>query len=205
MMRRIAVCVVSLVLSAPVWAQEQDKQKGQESQPASGGSGMVMDLDKMGPWTRKPTNEAKTRKEIEAFFKEEEAIMKKRDVQAALDRVDFPTYWVTDDSKGVPKEETYDRQKLEAMMNDMFKQMPEDAKMVQKPTITVLSDSLAVYTNDFTMTGGGKKHSGRNAGLVVKRDGKWKWKTMYEAGWGDAPPTGVGGSGMPEEYEEPRK
>ncbi|MCP3136240.1 nuclear transport factor 2 family protein [Pyxidicoccus xibeiensis] len=204
MMRRIAVCLASLVLSAPVWAQEQDKQQDRESPPASGGSGMVMDLEKMGPWTRKPTNEAKTKKEIEAFFKEEDVIMQKRDVQAALARVDFPSYWVTDDSKGVPKEETYDRQKMEEMMKSMFAQMPPDAKMKQKPTITVLSDSLATYTNDFTMTAGGKQYKGRNAGVVVKRDGQWKWKTMYEAGWGDMPPQGVGGSGKPEDYEEPK-
>lgn len=199
MMRRIAVCIVSLVLGAPVWAQDTEYPQ------ATGGSGAPMDLSKVGPWTRKPTNEAKTRKEIEAFFKEEDAIMKKRDVQASLARVDYPVFWATDDSKGIPMGEVYDRQKHEAMVRDMFQQMPADTQMTQKPTITVLSDSMATFTNDFTMTVGGKKYSGRNAGLVVKRDGQWKWKAMYEAGWGDAPEPGVGGSGMPEGYVPPKK
>jgi hypothetical protein len=84
----------------------------------------------------------------------------------------------------------------------MFEQMPADIQVTHKPTITVLSDSLATYTDDFTITTGGKKYSGRNAGLLVKRDGQWKWKTMYEAGWGDVPTTGVGGSGMSEDPEK---
>ncbi|MFP2905603.1 hypothetical protein ACLESD_11205 [Pyxidicoccus sp. 3LFB2] len=201
MVRRIAVCLVLLGLGAPVWAQDQ------ESRPATEGSGapMAMDPSKMGPWTRKPANEAKVRKEIEAFFKEEDAIMKKRDVEASLARMDFPFFGVTDDSKGVPKAEMYDRQMQEQMVRSMLEQMPPDTKMTNKPTITVLSDSLATFTNDFTMTMGGKTYRGKNAGLVVKRDGQWKWKAMYEAGWGDAPPMGVGGSGMPEGYEQPKK
>jgi hypothetical protein len=198
MMHRIAVCLVSLVLTTPVWAQDQ------ESLPATGGSGASMDMSKMGPWTRKPTNEAKTRKEIEAFFKEEEAIMKRRDFDAGLARVDFPIFMATDDSKGVPKAETYDRQKYAEMMKPMFDQMPADMQMTQKTTITVLSDSLATFTCDFTMSAGKEKHSGRNGGLLVKRDGQWKWKALYEAGWGDYPPSAVGGSGMPENPEKPK-
>ncbi|WP_164018973.1 hypothetical protein [Pyxidicoccus trucidator] len=199
MMRRIAVCLALLVVGAPVWAQET------ESPPATGGSGGPMDPSKMGPWTRKPANEAKVKKELEAFFKEEEAVMKKRDVQAALARIDFPFFWVTDDSKGVPKSETNDRQKMEVVMKDMFEQTPADTQMANKPNITVLSDSLATYTNDFTMTTGGKTYRGKNSGLVVKRDGQWKWKAMYEAGWGDIPPPAVGGSGMPEGHEKPKQ
>ncbi|MFY0522206.1 hypothetical protein ACN28I_03000 [Archangium gephyra] len=200
MVRRIAVCLVSLLLTTPVWAQEQ------QSPPESGGgSGMATDMSKMGPWTRKPTNEAKTRKEIEAFFKEEEALMKRRDFEGGLARMDFPVVMATDDSKGVPMAETYDRQRYTEMMRPMFEQMPADMQMTHKPTITVLSDSLATFTDDFTITTGGKKYSGRNGGLLVKRDGQWKWKTMYEAGWGDMPASGVGGSGTAGESEPPKK
>ena len=71
------------------------------------------------------------------------------------------------------------------MMKPFFENMPKDSKMTHKPTITVLSDSLAnVVLDDFTMTIGKQKMSGRNAGLLVKRDGQWKWKVMVEAGWG---------------------
>ncbi len=197
MMHRIAVCLVSLVLTAPVWAQDQ------QSPPAKGGSGMHVDTAKMGPWTRKPTNEAKIRKEIEAFFKEEEAIMKRRDFDAGIARVDFPIFMATDDSKGVPHAEQFDRQRYVEMMKPMFDEMPADMQMTRKTTITVLSDSLATYTCDFTTTSGKEKLSGRNSGLLVKRDGQWKWKAMYEAGWGDYPATGVGGSGVQESPKKP--
>lgn len=200
MMRRIAVCLALLVLGAPGWAQDTEYP-----QQGTGGSGAPMDMSRMGPWTRKPANEARVRKEVEAFFKEEDAIMKNRDVQAALARMDFPFFWATDDSQGVPQGETYDRQRQEAMVRSMFEQMPADVRMTQKPTITVLSDSLATFTNDFTLTTGGKKYSGRNSGLVVKRDGQWKWKAMYEAGWGDYPPPAVGGSGRPEGQKQPKQ
>ncbi len=201
MMRRIAVCLVSLVLAGPAWAQDTDSPP-----PATGGSASAMDMSKMGPWTRKPANEAKIRKEVEAFFKEENTLMKNRDVQASLARTDFPFFWATDDSKGVPTGQPVDRQQQEQMVKDMFAQMPPDAKVTQKPTITVLSDSLATFTNDYTLTMGGKTYRGRNAGLVVKQDGQWKWKAMYEAGWGDAsPPQGVGGSGAPQNSEKPQQ
>jgi hypothetical protein len=199
MMRRIAVCLVSLVLTAPVWAQDQETQ---EPSPATGGAGTPMDMSKMGPWTRKPTNEAQTRKEVEAFIKEEDAIMKRRDFEASIARNDFPVFFTTDDSKGIPKSEQYDRQKFTEMMKPMYEQMPADMKTNHKLDIKVLSDSLVVYTDDYTTTTGGKKYPGRNSGLLVKRDGQWKWKTFVEAGWGDTPSPAVGGSGMPEEQKK---
>lgn len=196
MMRRIAVCLVSLVLTAPAWAQEQQSTKSSKSTSATGGSGMQVDMSKMGPWTRKPTNESQTKKEIEAFIKEEDALMKKRDLEASLARIDFPVFMATDNSKGVPKAETFDRQQYTDMMRPMVEQTPTDLKLDHKLDITVLSDSLVTVNDHYTMTGGGQKHEGRNSALLVKRDGNWKWKAMIEPGWGDLPSTGVGGSGM---------
>ncbi|QRK10934.1 hypothetical protein JQX13_13175 [Archangium violaceum] len=199
MMRRIAVCLVSLVLTSPVWAQGQEQE---HAPAATGGSGIPMDMSRMGPWTRKPTHEAKTRKEIEAWVKEGDAIMKRRDFEAELARADFPVYMLTDDSKGVPMAETYDRQQYVQMMKPMYEQMPSDIQMNHKLGITVLSDSLANLTDDYTMTMGGQKYSGRNAGLLVKRDGQWKWKAFSEAGWGDMPQAAVGGSGTHGDQEK---
>ena len=199
MMRRIAVCLVSLVLTTPVWAQNQQTQK---PTPATGGAGMPMNMSEMGPWTRKP-NEAKTRKEIEAFIKEQDAITKRRDFDAELARADFPVFMATDDSKGVRKTGTYDRQMYTEMMKPMF-EMAADAQITHRPNITVLSDSLAAFTDDYTAAMGGKKYNGRLAGLLVKVDGQWKWKAIYEAGWGDVPTSrvGTGGAGTPNEHEK---
>jgi hypothetical protein len=45
------------------------------------------------------------------------------------------------------------------------------------------------------MTMGKQKITGRNASLLVKRDGQWKWKSLIEAGYGGMAmsPEGAGG------------
>ncbi|NMO16034.1 hypothetical protein HPC49_01625 [Pyxidicoccus fallax] len=214
MMRRIALCLTSLALASPVWAQGQpqsqspsksQQQQQQPSSPASGGSGAPMDLSKMGPWTRKPTNEARTRKEVEAFIKEEDAIMKRRDFEASLARIDFPMFMATDNSQGMPTSESYDRQRYTQIMKPFFDQTPTDMQVNHNLDITVLSDSLVTYTDNYTMTTKGEKRAGRNAGLLVKREGQWKWKAFIEPGWGDPSPTGVGGSGVPQGQDTPKQ
>ena len=154
----------------------------------------AMDMTKMGPRARKPTNESQTKKEVQDFFKKAEETGKKGDMEGMLSRVDFPVYMATDDLKGIPEAKEFSREEYTAMMKPFFENMPKDMKMTHKPTITVLSDSLANVVDDFTTTMGKQKMTGRNAGLLVKRDGQWKWKVMVEAGWGGMhPPQGAGG------------
>jgi hypothetical protein len=196
MKRQVVMCLAALTLGGGAWAQNEGQQ--QKQQPATGGAGHAVDLSRMGPWTRKPTNEAQTRKEIQAFFREEEALMKKKDLNASLARIDFPVFMATDDSKGIPEAQTWDRQKYSEMMRPMYEQMPADLQLTHKPSITVLSDSLASIVDDFTMTTGGEKRTGRKLALLVKRDGQWRWKAMVEPGWGHED-TGTGGSGMPKD------
>ncbi|HTE20682.1 MAG TPA: nuclear transport factor 2 family protein [Armatimonadota bacterium] len=216
MKRSIGVCVAAVVFAGSAWAQgnAQGNAPAKEAKPgaaaaqtgtASGqsatapaqGSGMNMDMTKMGPGARKPTNEAQTKKEIEAQFKQLEEAEKKGDWEAMNNAVDFPVFMVTDDLKGVPEAKQYSREEYIAMMKPMMENMPKDMKMTHKRSITVLSDSLANLVDDFTMTMGKQKISGRNVMLLVKRDGQWKMKTMVEAGWGGmGPPQGAGGGGQ---------
>ena len=95
---------------------------------------------------------------------------------------------ITDDAKGNPESKAYSKEEYVAMMKPMLQGMPKDTKMTHKPTIIVLSDSLAVVSDDFTMGEGKKKMSGKNGAILVKAGGGWKWKSMVEAGWG-----GMGG------------
>lgn len=198
MKRTILVCTAAVVFAGSAWAQGKDaKPAAAPAAPAQGGA--MMDMSKMGPEARKPTNEKATKKEIEDFFKKQEEAMKKNDMEAATSAVDFPIYMATDDMKGMPEAKEYGREQYIAMMKPFHDSMPKDMKVTHKPTITVLSDSLANVTDDFTMMMGKQKMSGRNAGLLVKRDGQWKWKVMVEAGWGGMapPPSTGGGSAMP--------
>ncbi len=144
----------------------------------------AMDFTKMGPAARKPTNEKAVKKEIDEWFKKGDEIEAKHDMEGMVGRVDFPVYMATDDLKGMPEAKEYTKDAYIAMMKPFYENMPKDSKTTHKPAVTVLSDSLAVVLDEFTMTMGKAKMSGKNSGLLVKKDGTWKWKSMVEAGWG---------------------
>ncbi len=150
---------------------------------------MAMDMMKMGAPSRKPTDEKKTKKEVEEFLKKSEMAEMNNDETAKMAMMDFPVYMATDDMKGVPSAMPVTKDEYSTMMKSMG-EMPKDLKMAHKPTITVLSDSLVSMVDDFTMTQGKTKAMGRNAALLVKVGTEWKWKSMVEAGWG-----GMMGSG----------
>ncbi|MBE2248357.1 MAG: hypothetical protein IAE78_02335 [Myxococcus sp.] len=144
----------------------------------------AMDMTKMGPAARKVTDEKKTKKELEAFFKAADEADKKGDFEAGVAAIDFPVYMATDDLKGVPEARAYSKDEYVAMMKPMMENMPKDVTTTHKRSITVLSDSLANVVDDWTMTMGKVKTTGKNATLVVKVGADWKLKTMVEAGWG---------------------
>ena len=175
------------LLAGSAWAQGAGGDKAGAAKPAAAAPAGGVDMSKVGPWSRKPTNEAATKKEIVAFFKQMDDLEKKMDMNAMLAAIDFPVTMMTDDSKGMPKVEQWSKDQYDAMMKGMMSGMPKDMKTTHKPTITVLSDSLVNVTDDFTITQGKNKMTGRNMGVLVKKDGKWMWKMMGEAGWGDMP------------------
>lgn len=196
MKRTFLVCTAVVMFAGSAFAQGKPEAKP-AAPPAPAQGAPAMDMSKMGPSARKPTNEKQTKKEVEDFFKKAEETGHKGDFETMLSMVDFPIYMATDDMKGVPEAREYSREEYTAMMKPFFENMPKDSKMTHKPTITVLSDSLANVVDEFSMTMGKQKMTGRNAGLLVKRDGQWKWKVMVEAGWGGMkPPQGAGGSGQ---------
>lgn len=149
-----------------------------------------MEASQFGPWGRKPTNEQQSRREIEAFFREEDELLKRRDFDATLSRIDFPVYMATDDAQGAVEAREVDREAYIAMMKPMYDGMPSGTEMKQQPQVTLLSDALAVVVVDVTMVEDGHVRTSKSHGLLVKRDGRWKWKSMVEAGWGGmgAPP-----------------
>jgi hypothetical protein len=144
-----------------------------------------VDWTKVGPAARKPKNEAATRKEIAAFLAEEEKLYAAKNWDGLLSRIDFPVTMITDDSAGKVSSRAATKEQYVAEMKPFWESMPANTKVKHRPTITVYSDSLASVVDDFQMTMGKNKVSGRNTMTLVKVDGAWKTKVMVEAGWGD--------------------
>ena len=143
MKRTILVCVTAVALSGTAWAQNaQNKDQKPAAAPAASAQAPAMDLTAMGPGARKPTNEKQTKKEIEAFLKQQEEYGKTGNFDAMIAATDFPLYMATDDLKGVPETKEYSREEYVAMMRPFYENMPKDLKITHKPTIIVLSDSL---------------------------------------------------------------
>jgi hypothetical protein len=152
--------------------------------------------DPMAGWVpRKVTNEAKDKKEIMALLQKMEAAGMKGDLDAALALVDFPVLMATDDSKGEAMGEAWSREQWIQVMRPFYDKPMKGMKVTHKPTIFLLSDSLASVDDVVTMTMGKKTVTMRNTSLLIRRNGEWLLKVMAEPGWGDmmaAAPQGAG-------------
>jgi hypothetical protein len=69
--------------------------------------------------------------------------------------------------------------------------MPKDMKMASKHAPTFLSDTLAVSVEQNSMQMGKMKGKWAAMSVLTLVDGKWKFKEMAEAGWGDMPAPGA--------------
>ncbi|MGV3619455.1 MAG: hypothetical protein ACO1OB_01485 [Archangium sp.] len=171
--------------TAPAPAPAANAATAATPAPAPAGGGM--DMSKMGPAARKSKNEAAVKKEVEAWWVTEEALMKAKNYDAVADRIDFPILMATDSMAGVPSGESYTREQYIAMMKPMWEAMPVDLKTTHKFTTTVLSDVLVNVVDDYSSTANKQTMKGRMSALVMKINGQWKTKMMAEAGWGDVP------------------
>jgi hypothetical protein len=170
---------IVLGLTTTAFAQE----KG--TAPAAG----TVDMSKMGPMSRKVTKEDK--KGIDELYKTTEAAWMKGDVNALAETCDFPVIMLSDDSKGEVKHFAATREQWVGMMSQFAQGMPKDVKMKNSHKPTFLSDDLAVVVEEHSMSGK-MKGSWKAFSVVTLRDGKWKFKEMAEAGWGDMkPPAGA--------------
>jgi len=142
--------------------------------------------DPMAGWVPpKVKNEAKDKQEITAVFKAMDAAGRTGDLDAAVALVDFPVMMMTDDSKGEAMGEPWTQEQWVKVMKPFYDKPMKDTKVTHKPTIFVISDSLASVDDVCTMKMGGKTITTRNSTFLVRRDGKWRVKAMAEGGWGD--------------------
>ena len=172
-MTKTTICsLLALGLSAVAVADDK-------AAPPAGG---MPDMSKVGPMSRKVTKEDK--KGVDELYKASKECMMKADVNAMADLVDFPVIMLSDDSKGEVKHFSATRDVWVTMMKPFFDNMPKDVKMDQKHTAHFLSDDLAVAIEENTISGK-MKAKWKSTSILTLRDGKWKFKQMAEAGWGD--------------------
>jgi uncharacterized protein (TIGR02246 family) len=170
--------VPSLVIAAEDTAQGAPDPQSATEKPSN----------PMAGWKPpKLTSEAKDKQEIQALLKRMETAGKKGDLEAAASLVDFPVMMLTDASSGQAMGEAWDRDRWTEVMAPFYEKPMEGMRVTHKPTIFLLSDSLASVQDAATMTmgQGGKPVTVRNSMLLVRRDGQWRVKAMAEGGWGD--------------------
>jgi uncharacterized protein (TIGR02246 family) len=142
--------------------------------------------DPMAGWSPpKVKSEAKDKQEIQALLQAMDAAGKKGDLDAAAALVDFPVTMITDDSKGQGSGVAWSREQWAQVMKPFYEQPMKDAKVTHKPTVFLVSDSLASVDDVVTMVQGGKTITTRTSMFLVRVDGKWRAKVMAEGGWGD--------------------
>jgi Domain of unknown function (DUF4440) len=171
-MIRVLSYVGILALAAPALA-EDNKSAG------------AADMTKMGPLSRPVTKQDK--KGVDELYKAMEDAWKKKDIEAAAANVDFPVVMLSDNSRGEVQHFNATREQWIGFMKPMM-DMPHDGiKMSHKHQVHFLSDTLAVAIEDNSLSG---KMKGKWKGMSVLtlKDGKWKFKEMAEAGWGDVKP-----------------
>jgi uncharacterized protein (TIGR02246 family) len=178
MTRTIISTLIVLGFSAVAVAQDK------AAPPAGAAAGP--DWSKVGPLSRKVTKEDK--KGVADLYKAAQEAMKKGDVNAFADLVDFPAIMLSDDSKGQVQSFNATREQLVEMMKPMFAGMPKDVTMKSKQTAHFLSDGLAVAIEENEMSGGKMKGKWKGMSVLTLKDGRWKFKQMAEAGWGDMKP-----------------
>ena len=187
-MKKTIICTAILMAaSATAWAQTQPAVPAPPATPpAAAPAAGAPDMSKMGPMSRPVTKEDK--KGVEAAFKAMDEAWKSGSIEAVAEHVDFPVIMLSDDSKGEAKSFNADRAQWTAMMGPMVANMPKDIKFQHKHDIDFLSDTLAVAVTDTKMKMGKNKGQWKGLSVLTLRDGKWKFKQMAEAGWGDTAP-----------------
>jgi hypothetical protein len=122
---------------------------------------------------------------IDAWFAEYDTLSKNGDVEGMANMALFPIHVITDDSTGNGYAENWTREQFIRLMSEAMKGTPADVDMkTTRIPFFLTKDLVAVITNA-TVTAGGQAHEMCYADILVKVDGRWKFQTMAQGGWGD--------------------
>ncbi|GAA3375546.1 hypothetical protein GCM10020367_43780 [Streptomyces sannanensis] len=131
---------------------------------------------------------AEDRASIDAWFAEYDELSARREIERMADLAVFPLNLVSDDPSGTGRSAQWDRKQFVETMTKVMGGADGggDISFESTRTPVFLSSAMAVVFTDSVMTAGGRTQQLRYADILVKRDGKWAFQTMIQAGWGNA-------------------
>jgi len=122
---------------------------------------------------------------VDVWFAEYDELSENGNIEGMADMAIFPIHVITDDSSGNGYSENWNREQFVQTMTEATKGMPKDMEMKTVRTPYFLSDNLVVVITDAVITTDTQEQTMRYADVLVMVDGKWKFQTMAQSGWGD--------------------
>ena len=139
--------------------------------------------DLSGPLSRRVTHE--DRQGIDALFVAAADARRKEDMQALMTLYDLPIYAGTDNAAGIYQAAECDAEQLRAILTATIRAERKDVSCTERRTPHFLSDSIAMVLVETHVTQNGTAvGSYTSAILVIKSDGRWRFKSGVQAGHG---------------------
>ena len=138
----------------------------------------------MSPFTSTPfTPTDQQVADLLAWFAEYDALVRKNDVEAMADQALFPLTVISHDSAGERVTQQWDRATFVQAMGAATDGPQPELENRREPHF--LSADLAVVVTTTTVRTGDDVQYMRYADVMAKAEGRWRFTSMVQAGWGD--------------------
>lgn len=125
------------------------------------------------------------KKEIQDWFTKYDALTLKNDFEGMAAMALFPLHVVTHDSKGNGYSETWKKDDFMQVMKEAAANTPKNMSMTAQRIPYFLSFDLVVVVTKAGFHANGQTNTMKYVDILVREEGKWKFQTMAQAGWGD--------------------
>jgi hypothetical protein len=118
-----------------------------------------------------------------AWFKNYDSLAADNNADEMVEEAHLPITVITDDSRGECVTQQWSKDSFHASIKGSAP--GPDIKIENNRRPFFLSDNLAVVVTESMVSQNGEVRYMRYADVLAKKDGKWKFKCMIQAGWGD--------------------
>lgn len=125
------------------------------------------------------------KKEIQDWFTKYDELAKKNDIEGMAAMALFPIHVITHDSKGNGYSETWKKEDFLQVMKDAVASTPKNLSTSNERIPYFLSFDMVVVVTKANIHANGQINTMKYVDILVREDGKWKFQTMAQAGWGD--------------------